>query len=225
VCNVGSNGPSVIIELASGDELTALPAPMGISPTDRGPTDERYSLTIDEHQVVLRAAEPVGLARGLTTLVQLLAGTSSTNAGEISLPGARILDAPRYAWRGLSLDVARRFFTPNELRRLIDLLALYKLNVLHLHLTDDQSWRLPVGRPAKSPRSADDFYNAADLRALATYAEEHFVTVVPEVNTPGHAFAIVSMHPDLNSRRNVVEFELPPGHTHHTVWLDPELPA
>jgi len=81
VCNVGSNGPSVIIEFASGDELTALPAPIGISPTDRRLPDERYSLTIDEHQVVLRAAELVGLARGLTTLAQLLAATPSANAG------------------------------------------------------------------------------------------------------------------------------------------------
>jgi hexosaminidase len=221
----GSDGPSVRIELATGGELAALPAPMGISPTDRGPADERYSLTIDEHQVVLRAAELVGLARGLTTLVQLLAAGPSANAGEISLPGARFLDAPRYAWRGLSLDAARTFFTVDELRRVIDLLALYKLNVLHLHLTDDQSWRLPVGRSAKGLRSADPFYSAEDLRALSTYAEDRYVTVVPEVNTPAHAFAIVSMHPDLNSRRNVVEFELPPGHTHHTAWLDPELPA
>src|SRR5262249_11280901 len=148
--NPGSNEPSVRIELASGDELGALPAPVGLSPTGGRPPDERHSLTIDEHQVVVRAAQPVGVARGLTTLIQLLASTPSTNAGEVSLPGARILDAPRYAWRGLSLDLARTFFTVDEVRRVIDLLALYKQNVLHLHLTDDESWRLPVGRPAEN---------------------------------------------------------------------------
>ena len=221
--NVGLDGPSVRIELATGDE--ALPAPMGISPTDRGPPDERYSLTIDEHLVIVRAAEPVGVARGLTTLVQLLAATPSTNAAKVLLPGCRILDAPRYAWRGLSLDVARTFFTLDEIRRVIDLLALYKLNVLHLHLTGDQSWRLPVGRSAKCPQSGGAFYSAGDLRALTTYAEDRFVTVVPEVNTPGHVFAIVEMHSDLNTGRNIVDFEFPPGHTHHTAWLDPELPA
>ena len=137
--------PSVRIELANGDELGALPAPLGVSPTGDGPADERYSLTIDADQVIVRAAEPAGVARGLTTLIQLMAAVPAPSAGEISVPGARILDAPRYTWRGLSLDLARTFFTLDEVRRVIDLLALYKLNVLHLHLTDDQAWRLPMG--------------------------------------------------------------------------------
>jgi hexosaminidase len=221
----GSDEPSVRIELATGSELRALPAPMGISPTGDSPPDERHSLTIDDHQVVVRAAEPVGVARGLTTLIQLLAATLFTNAGEIPLPRARILDAPRYAWRGLSLDLARTFFTVDEVRRVIDLLALYKLNVLHLHLTDDQSWRFPVGRSAKSSESDGTSYSTRDLCRLAAYAEDRFVTIVPEVDTPGHTSALVRMRPELNSGRNLVEFELPPGHTHHTTWLDPELPA
>jgi hexosaminidase len=223
--NPGSNEPSVRIELSMGGELEALPAPMGVSPTRDRPPDERHALAIDEHQVVVRAAEPVGVARGLTTLLQLLAATPSTNAREVSLSGARILDAPRYAWRGLSLDLARTFITVDEVRRVIDLLALYKLNVLHLHLTDDQSWRLPVGRSAESSKSDGTFYSAADLRGLVAYAEDRFVTLVPEVDTPGHASAFVRMRPELNSGRNLVEFEFSPGHTHHTAWLDPELPA
>src|SRR5678815_325487 len=79
--NPGSNEPSVRIELATGGELGALPAPMGVSPTGDGPPDERHSLTIDQHQVVVRAAELVGVARGLTTLILLLAATPSSNAG------------------------------------------------------------------------------------------------------------------------------------------------
>src|SRR5262249_52485018 len=141
------------------------------------------------------------------------------------LPGARILDAPRYAWRGLSLDLARTFFTVDEVRRVIDLLALYKQNVLHLHLTDDESWRLPVGRPAENSKSDGAFYSAEHLRGLAAYAEDRFVAIVPEVDTPGHASAFVRMRPELNTGRNLVEFEFSPGHTHHTAWLDPELPA
>ena len=145
--------PSVTIELAAGDEFRALPAPAGVSPVGHGATDERYSLLIDAGQVVVQAVEPAGVARGLTTLIQLMAITPPASTGEICVPGARILDAPRYAWRGLSLDVARTFFTVGEIRRVIDLLELYKLNVLHLHLTDDQSWRLPMGgRPeGRSP--------------------------------------------------------------------------
>jgi len=217
--------PSVRIELAAGDELRELPAPIGLSPSGDGPSDERHLLLIGADQVVVRAAESAGVARGLTTLIQLLATTPPASTGGISVPGTRILDAPRFAWRGLSLDVARTFFTAGEVRRVIDLLELYKLNVLHLHLTDDQSWRLPVGRPAGRPDSDAAFYSGEDLRALAAYAADRFITLVPEVDTPGHASALIRLHPELNSGRNEVEFELPPGHEHHTVWLDPELPT
>ena len=218
----GPGEPSVMVELVAGDELAALPRPAGISPAGDGPADERHSLAVDTGRLVVRAAEPVGIARGLTTLTQLLATAQDRKAREVLLPGARILDAPRYAWRGLSLDLARAFFTLDEVRRVIDLLALYKLNVLHLHLTDDQSWRLPVGRQAQSAGPDDTFYRAEDLRALAAYAADRFVTVVPEVDTPGHTTALMHLHPELNTGRNEVER---PGHPHRAVWLDPELPA
>ena len=220
-----ANERSIRVELATRGELEALPPPIGVSPTGDGPADERHSLTIDEHQVVVRAAEPVSAARGLTTLIQLLAATSSANTGEVTLPGARILDYPRFAWRGLSLDLARTFFTVDEVVRVIDLLALYKLNVLHLHLTDEQSWRLPMGRPSNGSKSNDSFYSEEDLRWLAAYAEHRFITVVPEIDTPGHASALVQILPELNTGRNLVEFELKPGDKRHTAWLDPELPA
>ena len=215
------NKPSVRIELAAGDEFGALPAPLGLAPAGEFPDDERYSLTVDASQVLLRAAAPAGVARGLTTLTQLTA-TRDHSDTEVLLPGARIIDAPRYYWRGLSLDLARRFFTPGEVRRVIDLLALYKLNVLHMHLTDDQGWRLPVGR-TEGPGPDAAFYTAEDLRALVAYAADRFVTVVPEVDMPGHASALVRMHPELSSGRNDVEF--PPGTARRAVWLDPELPA
>jgi hexosaminidase len=221
----GPGQPCVRIELATGHELDALSAPVGISPTGDDLADERYSLVIDADQAVVRAAEPVGAARGLTTLIQLLAATPPGSAGELSVPGGWILDAPRYAWRGLSLDLARTFLPLGQVRRVVDLLALYKLNVLHLHLTDDQSWRLPVGRSAEGPAPDAACYRGEDLRALVAYAADRFVTVVPEVDTPGHASAFMQMHPELNTGRNQVEFELPPGRRHHAVWLDPELPA
>ncbi len=207
----GPGEPSVRIELATGDEFGVLRAPLGLSPAAGDLPDERYSLLVEAGQVILRAAEPVGVARGLTTLTQLLAATPQ----DMSLPGGRILDAPRYAWRGLSLDLARRFFTLDEVRRVVDLLALYKLNVLHVHLTDDQGWRLPAGRSAESGEPGA-FYSVQDLRALVAYAADRFVTVVPEVDTPGHASALVRMHPELNSGRNDAR---------RAVWLDPAVPA
>jgi len=200
--------PSIRVEFAAGPEL---PAPQGLSPTGGSPPDERYDLTITAGQVLVRAAEPVGVARALTTLTQLLAAAP----GETSLPGARIEDGPRYAWRGLSLDLARTYLTPDEIRRVIDLLALYKLNVLHLHLTDDQSWRLPAGRPA----GRETPYRKDDLRALVAYAADRFVTLVPEVDMPGHMSAFLAMHPELASGRNQA------GHQTRAAWLDPTVPA
>jgi hexosaminidase len=145
--------------------------------------------------------------------------------GEIRVPAARILDAPGYAWRGLSLDVARMAFTVEDIRRVIDLLELYKLNVLHLHLTDDEAWRLALGQPAAGPEPGAAFYRDEDLRELAGYAADRFVTIVPEVDTPGHTSALVRLHPELSTGRNEVEYELPPGRQRRAVWLDPELPA
>ena len=227
--------PSVTIELAAPDEPGGLPAPAGLSPDGGDPAAERYSLLIEAGRIVVRATEPVGVARGLTTLLQLAAsagqagtgqaGTGQASAGEIRVPAARILDAPRYAWRGLSLDVARTFFTVEEIRRVIDLLELYKLNVLHLHLTDDQAWPLALGRPAAGPEPGAPFYRDEDLRDLVGYAADRFVTIVPEIDTPGHTSELLRLRPDLRSGRNEVEYEFRPGYRRRAVWLDPELPA
>ena len=180
------------------DDLAGLPATAGLSPGGGDPAGERHSLVIEEGQVVVRAAEPAGVARGLTTLLQLVATAPSASSGEtgtdeIRVPAARILDAPRYAWRGLSLDVARTFFSVEEIRRVIDLLELYKFNVLHLHLTDDQAWPLALGRPAAGPEPGAPFYRDEDLRDLVGYATDRFVTIVPEIDTPGHTSALLRL--------------------------------
>ena len=211
--------PFVLIDLSGGADLHGLTAPAGLAPGGGEPDDERYSLLIGSGRIVVRAAGPAGAARGLTTLTQLAA-----TAGQAPLAAARIADAPRYAWRGLSLDVARNFRPTGDIRRVIDLLEFYKLNVLHLHLTDDQAWRLPMGRPAASPAPAAS-YSEDDLRALAAYAADRFVTIVPEVDTPGHVTALLGMRPELRTGRNDVDYEVLAGHPRHATWLDPELPA
>ena len=219
--NRASDEPSVTIELAAPHEPGELPSPAGLSPDGGDPAAERYLLLIEDGRVVLRAAEPAGVARGLTTLLQLVASGTE----EFRVPAARILDAPRYAWRGLSLDMARTFFTVEEIRRVIDLLELYKLNVLHLHLTDDQAWPLALGRTAVGPAPGAPFYRDEDLRDLVGYAADRFVTIVPEIDTPGHTATLLRLRPDLKSGRNEVEYEFLPGHRRRAVWLDPELPA
>ena len=213
------NVASICIELGGSADLDALPAPIGISPNGQIAQNERYLLQIGADRIVVRGVEAIGVARGLTSLVQLLATTPPGADGAVVLPAEHILDAPRFAWRSLHFDVVRTFFTVQEVKRIIDLLALYKFNALSIHLTDDQAWRIEAGRPA-GYKSDAPFYTNAELRELIRYAEDRFITLIPLVNTPGHANALIQMRPELNSGRNVLEFDLK-----SSAWLDPELPA
>ncbi|HKB32007.1 MAG TPA: family 20 glycosylhydrolase [Streptosporangiaceae bacterium] len=175
----------ITVSLDDDPELTGLPAPLGVDPAGAS-SDERYALTIGQAGITLRAREPAGVARGLMSLLQLVATATPDADGAVSLRALRILDAPRFAWRGLTVDVVRRFFDLTQIRKVIDLIALYKLNVLHLHLTGDQGWRIEAGRPANACEPDGTFYTNDGLRALVAYAADLFVTVLPEVDTPGH---------------------------------------
>ncbi len=200
--------PSAVhLELADAvDELRDLPATHGISPTDGDPAAERYALDIGPEGVRIRATAPEGLFRGLTTLRQVIATTARPHDVAVTLSALRVLDAPRFAWRGLSLDVARTFFNVAEVKAVIDLLAQYKLNVLHLHLTDDQGWRLHIDAwPALTEVSGHSafgerpggFYTKEEYQDLVRYAADRFVTVVPEIDLPGHCKAVFSAYPEL----------------------------
>jgi hexosaminidase len=180
------NVASICIQLGGSADLDALPAPIGISPMGQIAQNERYSLAIGADRIVVCGVEAVGAARGLTTLVQLLATTPPGADGAVVLPAEHILDAPRFAWRSLHFDVVRTFFIVQEVKRIIDLLALYKFNALSIHLTDDQAWRIEAGRPA-GYKSDAPFYTNAELLELIRYAEDRFITLIPLVNTPGHA--------------------------------------
>ncbi|MEZ4257859.1 MAG: family 20 glycosylhydrolase [Polyangiaceae bacterium] len=158
---------------------------------DKSLGEEGYSLEIDAGRVVARAAAPAGLFYATQTLSQL--------APDVPLPVARVFDAPAYRYRGVHLDVARHFFPRPVVERLIDLAARHKLNVLHLHLTDDQGWRMPV---AKWPRLTDvggeaGRYTREDIAHMVAFAEERFVTIVPEIDMPGHMSAALSAYPEL----------------------------
>ncbi|GAB3924156.1 family 20 glycosylhydrolase [Microlunatus endophyticus] len=194
------DGPAAItLELVTDDEeLAALPATEGVRADDHAADSEHYGLTITTEGVRIRAKQPIGLHRGLTTLRQLLINGPG-------LPGVRILDAPRYAWRGLNFDVVRTFFSPEIVRRVIDLLDTYKLNVLHLHLTDDQGWRLEIdGWPELTGIGAQGAYGdrpgghftIEDYNDLVAYAAERFITVVPEFDLPGHSTALINSYPE-----------------------------
>ncbi len=186
---------------------------------------EGYALTVGEQAVVLRARRVAGLLHGVQTIRQLLPaealGDAPVPGVRWSLPCADITDVPRLAWRGAMLDVARHFQPVRFLRRFVDLLALHKLTVLHLHLTDDQGWRMPVpAYPALTevgglrsetllgPAGGDRYdgtphggaYTTAELRGLVAYAAERGVRIVPEIEMPGHARAALAAYPWLGNR-------------------------
>ncbi|TCC17507.1 hypothetical protein E0H58_37740 [Kribbella speibonae] len=195
----GSAG--ITVELAPVDDV---PPAAGLRADGDEGADERYGLEVAATGVRVWGPTPEGVHRGLTSLRQLI--SAHLQDGAAVLPAARIVDGPRFAWRGLSLDVVRTFHTPDEVRRVIDMLALYKLNVLHLHLTDDQGWRVEVpSRPALTDVAAKGalgdrpggYYTRDELAELVAYAAERYVTVVPEIDMPGHTSAVFTAYPEL----------------------------
>ncbi|MGI5188169.1 family 20 glycosylhydrolase [Promicromonospora sp. CA-289599] len=167
---------------------------------------ERYTLTVTADGVTVAAPERSGLLHGVRTLRQLVAA-GRREAGEPLEVGAVVVrDEPRYAWRGLSLDVVRHWFGPADLRAVVDLVGSYKMNRLHLHLTDDQGWRLEIpSRPALTERSSQGavsgapggFLTAQDYRELQEYAAEREIVVVPEIDVPGHVNAATHAYGEL----------------------------
>lgn len=161
-------------------------------------TPEAYRLEVDAHHAVISSSSPQGFFYGALTLVQIVA------AGET---GAILVeDAPRYPHRGLVLDVARQFLTVDEVLGVIDRMAMFKLNRLHLHLTDDQGWRIEVpnwplltevgGRYSVEGRPGG-FYTLSDWQRIVTYAADRFVDVIPEIDMPGHVNAALVAYPHL----------------------------
>lgn len=182
---------------------------MAVDAAACGPSPESYHLTVGDDGVLLLGSTPAGVYRGLTTLRQLLPTEFESAARRDdpwAIAGADIDDTPRFEYRGVMLDVARHFFPPEEIVRLLDLLALLKINVLHLHLTDDQGWRLTVpgwaqltevGGRGDIDGGPGGWFSEADLIALVDAAAERFITIVPEVDLPGHTTAALIAHPEL----------------------------
>lgn len=193
-------------------------------PAGEAAADEGYSLDISPHGIVVSARGSRGLFYGAVTLWQLLT-SQAQDAATIDVPAMTITDAPRFAWRGLMLDSARHYQSPQFIRQFIDWMALHKLNVLHWHLTDDQAWRLeikkyprltsvgawrvPAGPAAAAdidpatgkPRLYGGFYTQDEVKGLVAYAAQRNITIVPEIEMPGHASAAVVAYPQLGVNR------------------------
>ncbi|HEY5833270.1 beta-N-acetylhexosaminidase [Streptomyces sp.] len=183
---------------------------LALGATDARLGDEGYRLRTTPASVLISARTPAGLFHGVQTLRQLLPAAVDAPAPVAgvawTVPSADISDAPRYAYRGAMLDAARHFLTVAQVERYIDQLALYKINMLHLHLTDDQGWRIAVGSwpllaayggSTEVGGGPGGSYTQDDYREIVRYAASRFLTVVPEIDGPGHTNAALASYAEL----------------------------
>lgn len=169
------------------------------------PEREGYRLTVEENKVTVTGADESGVFWGVQTLKQLLL------QGSLELPALEIDDAPRFSHRAFMLDICRHFFTPDAIKLYLDAMALHKLNVLHLHLSDDQGWRVELysklllaqiggfrADPAYGGKPYGGFLSRADVEDLVAYAAARHIQIIPEIDMPGHSIAAISAYPDLS---------------------------
>jgi len=199
------------IEVKSTDKP---PKPGGIfltlGATGSGQGAESYELTITRKLITVTGNSPEGVFRGVQTLRQLFpAGIEQDNiqAEPWKIATGTISDYPVYSYRGVMLDVARHFFAPVDVKRLIDLMAGYKMNVLHLHLSDDQGWRIEIkswpnltthGGSTQVGGGKGGFYTQEQYSDIVKYASDRYITIVPEIDMPGHTNAALASYPELN---------------------------
>jgi hexosaminidase len=190
---------------------------------------EGYTLMVNPKGVTLIANKPAGLFYGIQTLLQLLPADiegSSATATKWMIPEVKITDYPRFAWRGLMLDVSRHFFSKEDVMKYIDEMARWKFNTFHWHLTDDEGWRIEIKSlpkltsvgawrvqryghfgdripPVPGEKATDGgFYTQDDIREVVRYAAERNITIVPEIDVPGHSMAAIASYPELSCRRD-----------------------
>lgn len=185
--------------------------------SDLDSNDEGYTLSATEKNVTINGKTPQGLFYGMQTLMQLLPAeiesTKKVDSVHWSIPTVEIKDQPTFAYRGMLIDVCRHFLTVDQLKKHIDVLSLFKINRLHLHLTDDQGWRIEIKKYPKltevgSKRIDADgseysgFYTQEEIKDIVKYASDRFISVIPEIEMPGHAMAAISAYPELATDPN-----------------------
>lgn len=196
--------------------------------------DEGYELAIRPTRVEVVAATGAGFGWAVQTIRQILPPESenaTAQPGTVALPAGSVRDIPRFAWRGAMLDVARHFFPPEDVERVIDLLAQYKLNRLHLHLSDDQGWRLQIeqypeltdiGAATEVGGGSGGFYTREEYRGLVDYAAQRGIVMVPEIDMPGHTTAALASLPWLSCDGTAPEIETGITVTQHALCVDDE---
>jgi hexosaminidase len=181
-----------------------------ISDSDDALGEEGYELTVTESFLKIKANRSAGLFWGIQTVIQLLPPVlegAIVSQAQVEIPAVAMMDYPRFAWRGAMLDVARHFFSVQDVERFIDWMALYKMNRFHIHLTDDQGWRIMIhswpnlalhGGSTQTGGGQGGYYTQAEYTEIVTYAQKRHILVVPEIDMPGHTNAALASYPALN---------------------------
>ena len=198
---------SILLEFCVNDSLfDSLPDTYGLTAKEDCHINERYLVNIHSKHVQVIASSAEGVFRGTTTLRHLIG--VSDGADKIYLPAMQIKDTPLYAWRGLSFDVSRSFYEVDEVKQVIDMLTFYKMNVLHLHLSDNQGWRIEIKKYPKlneigsyvpNANRKGGYYTQEQYKELVEYAAERFITIVPELDLPGHTAAVFASYPEFKN--------------------------
>lgn len=197
VCEPGTEGNGIVLQVVPNQEQP-----------------EGYNLKVTQNQVVITGGSEAGVFYGIQTLRKSI---GNSNGADVSLPVAEINDAPRYSYRGTMLDVSRHMFAMDSLKRYIDMLALHNINRFHWHLTEDQGWRIEIkSRPLLTEKGSmrketvigrnsgkydgtpyGGFYTQEDAREIVKYAAERYITVIPEIDMPGHMMGALHAYPEL----------------------------
>ncbi len=200
---------------------------------------EGYTLSVTPKTVIIKANDAAGLFYGVQTFIQLL--PKEIESKEVvknvswQAPCVEVTDYPRFAWRGLMFDVARHFFTKQEVKGFIDDMVKYKFNILHMHLTDDEGWRIEIKSlpnltkkgaynvkkvgyfgtfstpKPDEPRNYGGFYTQDDIKELVQYAKQKFVNILPEIDVPGHSLAAVASYPELSCTPGAENYQVRSG--------------
>ncbi|MHB1050733.1 MAG: beta-N-acetylhexosaminidase [Bacteroidota bacterium] len=205
--------------------------------------NEGYTLESGANGILITANKPAGLFYAVQTLMQLLPpAVEAPTPGSVTLsvPAVKILDYPRFGWRGLMLDVSRHFFPKEDVKKFIDQMVKYKFNTFHWHLTDDHGWRIEIKSLPKltevgawrverfglfsrrsdplpgEPATVGGFYTQEEIKEIVAYAQERHVTILPEIDMPGHCMAVIASYPELSVTKDT-SIKVNPG-THFAEW-------
>jgi len=210
-----------------------------LADSDKSIGDEGYKLSVTKKIITISANKPAGLFYGTQTLLQLLPkdieNRSTIKNIVWNIPCVEILDQPRFAWRGLMFDVSRHFFAKQDVKNFIDNMVKYKFNLLHMHLTDDEGWRIEIkslpnltkvgawnvkkigtfgdfsAPTADEPKDYGGFFTQDDIKEIVQYAKERFVNILPEVDIPGHSLAAVTSYPELSCTAGAENYRVRSG--------------